>query len=62
MHLEGTVRIEVTVAPNGSVKKTNVLGGNPVLVQAAERAVMTWKWEPRPEQTTETVQFNFHEN
>lgn len=62
MNIEGTVRLEVTVAPNGVVKKINVLGGSPILVQAAQSAIVGWKWEPRAEQTTESVQINFHPN
>lgn len=59
-HVEGTVRIEVTVAPNGAVKLTKVLGGSPLLAEAAENSIMRWKWEPEPEQTTEVVELHFH--
>src|SRR5436305_2129858 len=33
--LTGIVRIEIVVAPNGSVKDTKVIGGHPILVNAA---------------------------
>src|SRR5450432_2154614 len=39
IHLEGVVRVEAVVRPNGSVRSTRILGGNPVLVDAAQIAV-----------------------
>jgi len=59
MHIRGVVRIEATVRPNGSVKSTRVLGGNPVLVDAAQDAVGRWKFEAGPAETTEIVQLAF---
>ena len=59
LHLQGAVRIEAVVRPNGSVKSTKVLGGNPVLADAAQQAIGKWKFEPAPEETTEVVQLTF---
>jgi TonB family protein len=59
MHLHGTVRVEAVVRPNGAVKTTRVLGGNPVLVDAALDAVGKWKFEPAQAETTEVVQVTF---
>jgi len=59
MHIHGTVRVEAVVRPNGSVKSTRVLGGNPVLVDAAQDAVTKWKFEPAQAETTEVVQLAF---
>ena len=59
MHIHGTVRVEAIVRPNGSVKSTRVLGGNPVLVDAAQDAVGKWKFEPTQAETTEVVQLAF---
>lgn len=59
MHIHGAVRIEAIVKPNGSVKSTRVLGGNPVLVDAAVEAVNRWKFEAAQAETTEVVQINF---
>jgi outer membrane biosynthesis protein TonB len=36
-----------------------VLGGNPVLVEAAQDAVSKWKFEPSQSETTEIVQVGF---
>ena len=33
MNLSGTVKIEVVVAPNGTVKEARVVGGHPVLAK-----------------------------
>jgi len=59
MHIHGIVRIEAVVRTNGSVKSTRVLGGNPVLVNAAVDAVAKWKFEPEQNETTEVVQVTF---
>lgn len=59
MHIHGVVKIEVVVRGNGSVKSTRVLGGNPVLVDAATEAVAKWKFEPAQNDTTEVVQLTF---
>ena len=59
MHLQGTVKIEAVVKPNGTVKSTRVLGGNPVLVDAATEAVNRWKFESGPSETTQIVQVTF---
>jgi TonB family protein len=59
MHIHGVVRVEVMVRPNGSVKSSRVLGGNPVLVEAAQDAVSKWKFEPSQSETTEIVQLAF---
>jgi TonB family protein len=59
MHIQGIVKIEAVVRPNGSVKSTRILGGNPVLVDAAADAVSKWKFESGPTETTEVVQLTF---
>lgn len=59
MHIHGSVRVEAIVRPNGTVKSTRVLGGNPVLVDAAVDAVAKWKFEPAQSETTEVLQLAF---
>lgn len=59
MHLHGVVKVEAVVRPNGAVKTTRVLGGNPVLVDAALDAVSKWKFEAAQAETTEVVQVTF---
>jgi TonB family protein len=59
MHIRGTVKVEAIVRPNGQVKSTRLLGGNPVLVTAALDAVSKWKFETAQNETTEVVQLTF---
>lgn len=59
MHIHGIVRVEAIVRANGNVKSTRVLGGNPVLVDAALDAVGKWKFETQQGETTEVVQLSF---
>jgi outer membrane biosynthesis protein TonB len=47
------------VAQNGTVKSTKVVGGHPLLVNAATDAVRKWKFEPAAEETTGIVEFKF---
>jgi TonB family protein len=61
MNIHGVVRVEALVRPNGTVKSTRVLGGNPVLANAATTAVEKWKFEPTQSETTEVVQIAFDE-
>lgn len=57
-HITGSVKLEVTINPQGGVKAVKVLGGNPVLADSAERAVKNWKFESGAEETrTITVDF-----
>jgi TonB family protein len=60
MNLQGVVRADVLVAPNGSVKLVEVKGGHPLLAQAAQTALRQWKWEPAPRESHESVEFRFN--
>ena len=60
MSLSGTVKIQVTIAPNGQVKETKVIGGHPVLVAAATSALQKWKFSPGGAETSQTLEFEFH--
>ena len=59
LHIEGLVRLTVTVLPNGNVANINVRGGNPILVENALKAVKNWKYAPGFSQTEEEVILNF---
>ena|ERR1051326_4793482 len=59
-NISGSARVELLVATDGKVKDVKVLGGNPVLVQAAVTAVMKWKYEPATEESTIVVKFDFN--
>lgn len=62
MSVSGKVKIEVIITPDGHVRSTRVIGGHPLLVQACQDAVKEWKFFPAPEETTQTIEFDFHGN
>ena len=59
MNISGIVKIEVTVAPNGSVKEARVIGGHPVLAQSALDAAKRWRFEPAASESTGIIDFKF---
>ncbi len=59
MELSGTVKIEVVVAPNGTVKDARVVGGHPVLAGAALDAAKHWRFEPAPAESSGVIEFKF---
>ena len=59
MGLTGTVKLQVVVAANGTVKETKPLGGHPILINAAVDAVKKWKFETASTESTGTVEFRF---
>ena len=61
MNLKGTVRLEVEIGSDGTVKSTKALGGHPLLIQSAEQAIRKWRYEPGPPTKT-VVEFNFHQD
>ena len=60
MNVTGKVKIETTVAADGHVLATKVVGGSPLLVNAALDALKKWRFEPGPKDTTEVVEFTFN--
>ena len=59
MNITGTVKVLVVVSPNGNLKDTKVVGGNPLLVNAAMDALKKWKFEPADVESSGTVEFKF---
>jgi TonB family protein len=59
MNVTGKVKIEATVAADGHVSGTRVVGGSPLLVNAALDALKKWHFEPGPKETAEIVEFSF---
>jgi TonB family protein len=60
IQIKGIVKLDVVVAPNGKVKVALVVGGSPILAQAAIDAVEKWRWAPAAQETKELVEINFH--
>ena len=59
MNITGTVKIEVVVAANGTVKEARVVGGHPVLANAALEAARKWRFEPAAAESTGVIDFKF---
>lgn len=59
MNLRGVVTLELTISPEGKVREIKVLGGNPVLAEAAKEAAQNWLYEPASSATVETVRVDF---
>ena len=59
MNVTGKVKIETTISADGHVLNTKVIGGSPLLVNAALDAVKKWRFEPGPKDTTEVIEFEF---
>jgi TonB family protein len=59
MNITGVVRVQVVVAPNGTVKEAKVVGGHPLLANAALDAVKKWRFEPAPGESSGVVDFKF---
>lgn len=59
LYIGGVVRVEVVVAPNGTVKSTKLLGGSPILGQSTMKAIKQWKYAPGPSDETLTVKVEF---
>jgi TonB family protein len=55
----GTVRLQVTISPKGSVEGVEILGGNPILAEAAIAAVRQWVYAPAHSTTTLEVTIPF---
>lgn len=59
MNITGTVRVLITVSATGLVKDTKIVGGHPVLANAAVEAVKKWRFETAPQDTSGIVEFRF---
>jgi TonB family protein len=59
MNIRGTVKLQVQVLPNGTVKKIDVVGGHPLLTQSAVTAVGHWRFETAPRETKEPIEIKF---
>lgn len=58
-HIGGTVRLQVTIASNGTIEDVELLGGNPILGEAAMAAVKKWVYAPGRSRTETEVSISF---
>lgn len=59
LSIGGSVRLRLTISPKGAVESVAVLGGNPIFVEVAVKAVKQWVYAPSPSQTTTEVTIPF---
>jgi TonB family protein len=55
----GVVRLKVFVKPDGTVRDTEVIGGNPILAESAQKSVMLWKFSPGSSETVMEISVVF---
>ena len=58
-HIGGTVRLQVSIASNGSVEDVELLGGNPILGEASIAAVKKWVYAAGRSRTMAEVSIRF---
>ena len=58
--MTGTLKVQVTIAPDGKVKDVKVVGGHPLLVDAVQETLKSWKYAPASSESTALLEFNFH--
>jgi len=51
---------ETAIAPDGQIKITKIIGGHPLLVNAVEETLESWKYAPAGAETTATLEFRFN--
>ena len=59
LHLAGTVKLALQIAPEGRVSSVRTVGGNPILAVAAEDAAKQWKYEAAPKESSTLVTLSF---
>jgi len=60
MNLSGTVKVIAVVAPDGKVKSVQPMGGSPVLIQAAQDAVLQWKFAAASAESRQVIELHFN--
>ena len=59
INLVAVVKVQITIAPNGSVTEAKAVGGHPLLIQPSVDAAKLWRYEPASETTTTILEFHF---
>jgi protein TonB len=62
--IQGTVRLEAVISKSGAIEELKVVSGHPLLIQAAQAAVLQWRYEPTllngvPVEVITTIDVNF---
>jgi TonB family protein len=59
MNISGTVKVVAVVAPDGTVKGVEAIGGSPLLVQASQNAVKEWRFATAAGESKELIELHF---
>ena len=65
MHLQGSVKLQLTIGTDGRVSSAKALEGHPMLANAAIAAVRNWTYRPtlldgQAIEVTTTIEIRFH--
>ena len=60
MRIEGTVKLDVTIDPDGSVADVKVVSGHQLLASAAADAVKKWRFETADSKSTQPINVEFN--
>ena len=55
----GVVKLKVFVKADGTVRDTEVIGGNPILAESAQKSVMQWKFSTGSSETVLEISVTF---
>lgn len=55
----GVVRLKVYVKPDGTVRDSEILGGNPILAESAQKSVAQWKFSSASSETAIELSVTF---
>lgn len=55
----GLVRLDIVISARGTVETVTPIGGNPVLLESAARAVKKWRYAPSDAETEILINIEF---
>ena len=59
MNLHGIVKVKIWIAPEGSVRRLEYVGGHPLLAESALNAIKNWRFQPSQKEFTEIIEVKF---
>jgi TonB family protein len=59
LHVGGTVRMQAVVSSTGKIKELKVIGGHPLLTEAALDSARKWQFQPSATETVEVIAINY---
>jgi len=58
-NLHGVVKLRIWIAPDGSIRRVEYIGGHPLLAESAVKAVKNWRYETAKQESTQIVEVPF---